>query len=146
MCALTEHPDICKQTIQGVRESFDDIEDDVVGRMNTFGYDEDSMFSVRVAIEEAFANALLHGHRGDESKTIEVHWCVTESYVEFMISDQGRGFDPSAIPDPTADENLTIPSGRGLAMMNAFMDEIERNDRGNTVRMKHVRKEGDSPA
>ncbi len=141
MCTLTDHPNKCQETIQGVRESFDDIEDDVVQKMTSFGYEEDAIFSVRVAIEEAFANALLHGHRGDPSKTIDVEWCVTASYVEFMITDQGRGFDPSSIPDPTADENLTIPSGRGLAMMKAFMDEIERNKRGNTVRMKHMRRD-----
>jgi len=140
MCTITDHPNKCQQTIQGLRKSFDDIEDDVVQKMATFGYEEDAIFSVRVAIEEAFANALLHGHRRDTSRTIDVEWCVTESYVEFMIADQGRGFDPASIPDPTADENLTIPSGRGLAMMNAFMDEIERNKRGNKVRMKHVRK------
>ena len=140
MCTLTFHPNNCKQKIQGVRESFDAIEDDVVQRMASYDYEEDAIFSVRVAIEEAFANSLLHGHRGDTAKMIEVEWCVTESYVEFMISDQGRGFDPTSIPDPTADENLTIPSGRGLAMMKAFMDEIERNERGNQVRMKHIRK------
>ena len=141
MCTLTDHPNKCQQTIEGVRESFDEIENSVVQKMASFAYEEDAIFSVRVAIEEAFANALLHGHRGETSITIDVEWCVTESYVEFMISDQGRGFDPSSIPDPTADENLTIPSGRGLAMMNAFMDEIERNERGNTVRMKHIRRD-----
>ena len=140
MCSLTDHPNICTKTIQGDRESFNFVEEDVVNKMNSFNFEQDAIFSVRVAIEEALANAVLHGHRGDKTKTIEVEWCVTEDYIEFKITDQGRGFDPSAFPDPRADENLTIPSGRGLAMMNAFMDEIERNRQGNSVRMKHLKK------
>ena len=55
--------------------------------------------------------------------------------VEITITDQGRGYNPETIPDPTAEENLTLPSGRGLAMMRAFMDHVDVNSQGNVVSM-----------
>ena len=66
-------------------------------------------------------------------------WRVDDVAVEFSVTDQGRGYDPNSIPDPTADENLNIPSGRGLAMINAFMDEVVLNERGNRVCMKRLK-------
>ena len=128
-----------KRVIVGDRDAFDKIESSVLALMESLHYCEDSIFSVRVAIEEALANALLHGHGGDTSKEIEVTWLVNDVAVEFSVTDQGRGYDPSSIPDPTADENLNIPSGRGLAMINAFMDEVVLNERGNQVYMKRLR-------
>ena len=93
------------------------------------------MFSVRVALEEALANALLHGHQGDKNRDIEVQWKVANSSVEISVTDQGRGYDPDMVPAPTADENLTLPSGRGVAMMRSFMDEVHINEKGNSVTM-----------
>ena len=138
MCSIPDHPNLCSRTITGERDSFDFVEDAIVSAMKECNYPENAIFSVRVAIEEALANAVLHGHRGDRTKEIEVTWCVTDDSVEFTVADQGRGYNPNTIPDPTADENLTIPSGRGLAMISAFMDEVELNSCGNKVRMKHL--------
>ena len=108
--------------------------------MKSFEYSEHELFSVRVAFEEALANALLHGHQGDETNTIKVSWIVDDMRVEIEVEDQGRGYNPETIPDPTADENLTLPSGRGLAMIRAFMSAVSVNERGNRVRMVHQRR------
>jgi serine/threonine-protein kinase RsbW len=99
------------------------------------GYTETDLFSVRVAIEEALANALLHGHQGDKSRDIEVEWKVDTNTVEIAVTDQGRGYDPKMVPDPTADENLALPSGRGVAMIHSFMDVVHINEKGNKVTM-----------
>jgi serine/threonine-protein kinase RsbW len=98
-------------------------------------YSEHDKFSVRVALEEALANAVLHGHHGDEDFEINVSWKVDDETVEITVIDQGCGYDPETIPDPTAEENLTLPSGRGLAMIKAFMDSVHLNEVGNQVKM-----------
>ena len=125
--------------IEGTRDGFDQVESNILNLMKSLFYSEDAIFSVRVAIEEALANALLHGHQGDAQKEITVTWKVDEIAVEFSVTDQGRGYDSKSIPDPTADENLNIPSGRGLAMISAFMDEITLNEQGNSVFMKRLK-------
>ncbi|MBT4530818.1 MAG: ATP-binding protein [Phycisphaerae bacterium] len=135
MCSNKEQPNRDKRTILGVRESFDEVQEMVIQLMEEAKYTDHDLFSVRVAFEEALANALLHGHLGDEEAEIEVLWCVTKEQVEIQVIDQGRGYDPEAIPDPTATENLTLPSGRGLAMIRAFMSEVSLNERGNHVTM-----------
>jgi len=135
MCAGSEQPTKHQQSILGDRESFDEVQEAVLSLMEVHEYSEHDVFSVRVAFEEALANALLHGHQGDESNQIEVSWIVTDEFLEIEVVDQGRGYDPETIPDPTADENLTLPSGRGLAMIRAFMSEVEVNERGNHVKM-----------
>ncbi len=123
------------RTILGNRESFDAVQESVLAMMKELEYSEHQLFSVRVAIEEALANALLHGHQGDKTSEIKVSWHVNDERVEIEVVDQGRGYDPESIPDPTANENLTLPSGRGLAMIRAFMNEVHLNDCGNHLRM-----------
>jgi len=135
MCSQPEDTNSESRTVKGSREAFDEIQDNVLARMIDFQYTETDLFSVRVAIEEALANALLHGHQGDKSLEIEVSWKVDGTSVEISVKDQGRGYDPNMVPDPTADENLTLPSGRGVAMMRSFMDEVLINERGNKVTM-----------
>lgn len=135
MCSQPEDTNSDFRTVKGTREAFDEIQDNVLARMIDFQYSETDLFSVRVAIEEALANALLHGHQGDKSLDIEVSWKVNGNSVEISVKDQGRGYDPAMVPDPTADENLTLPSGRGVAMMRSFMDEVQLNERGNKVTM-----------
>ena len=135
MCSQHQQPEKQKRTILGDRDSFDEVQDVVLALMEQFEYSEHDLFSVRVAFEEALANALLHGHQGDVSNVIEVTWIVNDESVELEVIDQGRGYDPETIPDPTANENLTLPSGRGLAMIHAFMHDVHVNVRGNHLRM-----------
>lgn len=140
MCSNAKQPDYQQRTILGIRDSFDEVQDTVLNLMKSYEYSEHELFSVRVAFEEALANALLHGHEGDETNEINVSWHVDDKQVEIIVEDQGRGYNPETIPDPTADENLTLPSGRGLAMIRAFMSEVSVNNRGNRVRMVHQRR------
>jgi serine/threonine-protein kinase RsbW len=135
MCLQPEQSDSESRVVKGTRTAFDEIQENVLARMEDCGYTETDLFSVRVAIEEALANALLHGHQGDESRDIEVEWKVDSHAVEISVQDQGRGYDPKMVPDPTADENLALPSGRGVAMMHSFMDEVQINEKGNMVTM-----------
>lgn len=100
---------------------------------------ENDMFAVHLALEEALVNAIKHGNRKDASKSIEVACRLKPDRVEIQITDEGGGFDPDLVPDPTDDEHLEIPSGRGLMLMRCFMTSLEYNPKGNSVTMEKVR-------
>ena len=89
--------------------------------------------NLRVSLAEALANAMQYGNGGDRSKRVRVEIVLGTSEVRACITDQGQGFDPEAIPDPTTPENLTRTGGRGLFLMRKLMDEVRYNDRGNSV-------------
>ena len=106
MCTPSEQE---KRIVQGTRDSFDEVQDTILSTMREKDFSEHDIFSVRIAFEESLANALLHGHQGDDLRGIEVVWKIDDQSVEITVTDQGLGYDPTAIPDPTADENLKIP-------------------------------------
>jgi serine/threonine-protein kinase RsbW len=96
------------------------------------------VFCIRLALEEALVNAIKHGNQMDLSKKVFVKYLLNAEVFEIMISDEGPGFDPLDVPDPTDIENLERPCGRGLMLMRHYMTEVNYNDKGNSVRMKKV--------
>ena len=101
-------------------------------------------FAVRLAMEEAVANAVRHGHGGDESREFDLEAYVDADEVRLSVEDAGLGFDPDFVPDPTAEENLTIASGRGLALMRAFMTSVTIVPPGNRIELVWRRSSSDS--
>lgn len=87
----------------------------------------------RVGLTEALSNAMLYGNERDPTKRVRVEVCVAGSRVTARVTDQGDGFDPDAVPDPTEPANLTRPCGRGLFLMRQLCDEVRFNDKGNSV-------------
>jgi len=91
-----------------------------------------------MAVRESVTNAMVHGNQEDESKSVEVVFNCHDNELEIEVRDQGEGFDPANVPDPTNAENLLKTSGRGIFLMRTFMDEIEWRNRpegGTAVRM-----------
>ena len=106
-----------------------------VGR---FGVSDDAAYGIDMAVREAVTNAVLHGNRQDENKIVEIVLRSLPDAVEISVHDQGHGFNPEDVPDPTATENLLKTSGRGIFFMRTFMDEVYwliRPEGGTTVRM-----------
>ncbi|MEL6497206.1 MAG: ATP-binding protein [Planctomycetota bacterium] len=102
------------------------------------GYSEASCFAVRLALEEAVINAFRHGHRDlDESVPVQVRYSIGPASIAISIEDAGPGFNPSEVPDPTAPENITKTSGRGLLLIRSYMSEVRHNDRGNRIEMRY---------
>ena len=102
------------------------------------GVSDDAAFGIDMAVREAVTNAVLHGNRQDENKTVELVLKSLPDAVEISVHDQGPGFNPEDVPDPTATENLLKTSGRGIFFMRTFMDEVDwliRPEGGTTVRM-----------
>ncbi|MDH3207258.1 MAG: ATP-binding protein [Gemmatimonadota bacterium] len=87
----------------------------------------------RVGLTEALSNAMLYGNSHDPSKRVLVEVALQAGRLEARVTDQGPGFDPSTVPDPTTPENLTKPCGRGLFLMRQLLDEVSFNDQGNQV-------------
>ena len=87
----------------------------------------------RVGLTEALSNAMLYGNGHDPQKRVRVEVTMSGGRLQASITDQGDGFDPKAIPDPTEPANLTKPSGRGLFLMRELLDEVSYNERGNQV-------------
>jgi serine/threonine-protein kinase RsbW len=96
------------------------------------------LFSIKLALEEAMVNAIKHGNQYDRNKKVEIAYQVTSERFIIRITDEGDGFDPADVPDPTAVENLERPCGRGLMLMRHYMTEVDYNKSGNSVQMSKV--------
>ncbi|MFP6618667.1 MAG: ATP-binding protein [Pirellulaceae bacterium] len=107
-------------------------------------WSDQDVFAVHLSLEEAIVNAILHGNQGDPQRSVDIKFHVAETHVRIEIVDEGPGFDPDGLPDPTADENLEKPSGRGVMLMRHYMDEVQYNKRGNHVIMVKKRVGGSS--
>ena len=106
--------------------------------MGRSGISEDAAFGIDMAVREAVTNAVLHGNRQDDNKTVDIVLKSSPDAVEISVHDQGPGFNPEEVPDPTANENILKASGRGIFFMRTFMDEVDwliRPEGGTTVRM-----------
>ena len=93
------------------------------------------LFSIRLALEEALVNAIKHGNQYDPAKRVSIAYRLLPNRFEVHITDEGAGFDPADVPDPTAFAKLKLPGGRGLMLMRHYMSEVTFNDRGNAVTM-----------
>ncbi len=89
--------------------------------------------NLRVALGEAVANAILYGNRQDRFKRVRVRAEFAPDRVAVTVSDEGSGFDPAVVPDPTQPENRWRSHGRGLFLLRSLMDSVEYNDVGNAV-------------
>ncbi len=96
-------------------------------------YQKRLRLNFRVGLTEALANAMLYGNAHDPSKHVRVEVTLENGRLEARVTDQGRGFDPSTIPDPTEPENILKSHGRGLFLMRQMLDEVSYNDQGNQV-------------
>jgi len=102
------------------------------------GVSEDAAFGIDMAVREAVTNAVVHGNSEDEQKVVDIVLKSSPEAVEISVHDQGAGFNPNEVPDPTAEENLLKTSGRGIFFMRSFMDEVHwflPPEGGTTVRM-----------
>ena len=108
--------------------------------LEQFGWDGRDLFHVQLAVEEAIVNAITHGNQESPDKIVEVELHVSRQATNLRILDQGCGFCPDSLPDPTDDENLETPHGRGVMLMKQMMDEVHYNPCGNQVTMTKHRK------
>ena len=112
---------------------------ELLEQLNQNDWGDHDVFGIHMAVEEALMNAIKHGNQLDASKTVEVISRLSSDRMMIQITDEGAGFVPEDVPDPTDDENLELPSGRGLMLMKNYMSTVEFNEAGNSVRMEKLR-------
>ncbi len=112
-----------------------EIEEKILVAAKKCGYHEEDLFALRLSLEEALTNAIQHGNQKDTDKKINVRYYVNPEEINIYIADEGHGFNPTRVPDPTSEENLENPNGRGIMLMRAYMNLVEYNDTGNVVHL-----------
>jgi serine/threonine-protein kinase RsbW len=103
-----------------------------------WGYGDDFVSSIDLAVRESVANAVKHGNKFDDNKQVKLAFFDTADGFEMTVRDFGEGFSIDQIPDPTDPANLLRACGRGILFMRSFMDSVEwqaNDDGGMTVRM-----------
>ncbi|MFO0903762.1 MAG: ATP-binding protein [Pirellulales bacterium] len=111
------------------------IVDDLLAKLSELGWEEHDVFGIHLAVEEALVNAIKHGNQDNPEKIVDVILRLSSEKFYIQVTDQGAGFNPMEVPDPTDDDNIDLPSGRGLMLMRSFMSLVEYNDKGNSVQM-----------
>lgn len=113
--------------------------DELLAQLEARQWQQRDIFAVHLATEEALVNAICHGNHSDARKNVRFVCRLNRDRIHIEISDEGRGFDPAALPDPTATDQIGVPCGRGVMLMRAFMSRVEFNPRGNAVIMEKDR-------
>ena len=124
-----------KVTIGSDYEAGREVQERILREVERHGFPDEITFALRIALEEAMVNAIKHGNRLDPGKKVHVEARVTARQAEIIVEDEGPGFDRSAIPDPTQDDNLHKCSGRGILLIEAYMDTAEWSHGGRRLRM-----------
>jgi anti-sigma regulatory factor (Ser/Thr protein kinase) len=113
------------------------VSDGVSRVLHGKGWAESDIMSIELALQEAIANAIRHGCKGDSSKQLQCSVNIdAEGEIVLIVRDPGTGFDPATVANPLDPENILKPSGRGIFLINGLMDEVRFTDGGREVQMR----------
>lgn len=130
-----EAPGNCSIVVESKSSAVTDVCKQILSKLEENKFDNDDIFAVHLTLEEAFLNAVKHGNKMDPKKKVKIDYCVAPDKVEISITDEGSGFEPESVEDPRFGKGLYEPGGRGLLLMNSYMDIVKFNERGNSVYM-----------
>ncbi len=116
-----------------------ELTEQVLRQLQAEGWSESDCFAVHLGLEEGLMNAIKHGNDSDPGKLVELKVIISDNEVYIRITDEGCGFSCNDVPDPTCLENRRKESGRGVALMRGFMDEVEYSEQGNQLEMRKRR-------
>ncbi len=119
--SLAENIRIVESFIDNAKEKFS-LNDDIYG-------------NIMIAVTESVNNAIKHGNNFNRHKNVSLSLFLDDEMIRFTIRDEGRGFDFSRLPDPTAPENLEEPGGRGIFLMRHLSDEVHFTEEGRVVEL-----------
>lgn len=135
MMTTPQPPDSTRLTIRSELAAIPAAVHQIIEEVKAFNYSDDAVFAIRLALDEAVSNAVRHGNKSVADKHVHIDYHVDEVAATISIEDEGNGFHPDSLPDPTADENLEKPCGRGVMLIQAYMTQASYNARGNRLTM-----------
>ena len=133
----------CDHVITSDAAASRDVLVEILSQLENQHWLQQDVFAVHLAMEEALANAIQHGNGCDAQKHVHVSCRMSPDRVCVEIVDEGAGFNPHAVPDPTCIDRLHAPRGRGVMLMKAFMSRVEFNASGNGVLLEKERAKGE---
>lgn len=122
-----------------------EVQQAILDAMQEAGFTANSCFAVKLALDEAMVNAIKHGNGLDAEKVVKVEADVKPDRVDISIEDQGKGFSRDNVPDPTHDDNLHRPSGRGILLIESYMNRAIWDRGGRRLRMVRCNEEDELP-
>ena len=108
----------------------------IIDELERRSWNEQDLFAVRLALDEAVMNAIEHGNQRDPNKTVKIDANVGDNKARISVCDEGDGFSEESVPDPLASDNLESPCGRGLFLIRNFMTRVWHNAKGNVIYME----------
>ena len=115
------------------------ILDGVLLQLQDFEWEQKDIFAIQLSFEEAIVNAIRHGNQSNNRLGVRVHLEITPERFLARVEDEGPGFNPDSLPDPTLEDFLDRPCGRGVKLMRAFMTSVHFNPTGNAVTLEKFR-------
>ena len=126
----------CNEEIPSKVEAGRDVLQSMLSQLETLGWPDRDVFGIHLSVEEALVNAIRHGNQLHPEKIVRFECRLSTDSLWVQISDQGEGFDPADVPDPTDPEQLEAPSGRGIMLMRNFMSRVDFSEGGTRVTME----------
>ena len=120
--------------------------EELMSGLGAAGWEGRDVFHIQMAIEEAVVNAIEHGNKKNPAKEVHVVFLVDHDSAEMTVTDQGDGFDHENVADPTEEDRLDQPRGRGVLLIRELMSQAQYNAKGNSVWMRKVRSKDESDA
>jgi serine/threonine-protein kinase RsbW len=111
------------------------VENAIDEATTVIGISQDNYGKILVSAMEAVNNAILHGNHSDPGKMVYIEITAKGKELQIAVTDEGPGFKPEMVPDPTTPENIEALNGRGIYLMSHLADRIEYNKKGNSVTM-----------
>jgi serine/threonine-protein kinase RsbW len=124
-----------KATINSEFSAGVEVQKKILDAAAKHGFKEQCLFAIKIAIEEALVNAIKHGNKLDPRKHVTIEASITPRQAEISIEDEGPGFDRKSVPDPLAEENLEKSTGRGILLIESYMNQVSWDHGGRRVRM-----------
>lgn len=113
--------------------------DEIMQQVQSMGWNNKEQFAINMALEEGLVNAVQHGNHSDPAKQVHFVCRLADNHLYVRIEDEGEGFDPNAVPDPTDEDHIMVASGRGVLLIRNFVSRANWNDRGNVLEFEKDR-------
>ena len=121
--------------LDSTMDSISQVEKMIDGQSQMLNIDDEVYGKYMLSVVECVNNAIVHGNKLSADKKVRIHFHITNKCIEVTVTDEGEGFDPDSLPDPTAEENIEKDCGRGIFLMRHLADDVSFEDHGRKVKM-----------